>query len=169
VFISPSVFIMEIYNVYSEVENMFVENWGEILLPSFHKKLNNCAEFFIYSETVCAFTYPCGMLSLVSMYCHLCGRYRNKIFRSFQTWKEVMLLSTRKRSPGCTRSPYSFKERRAKKSIRLMCYLNSKINISWDKSLLQRFQLVDRDRKESFEVGVPGWQKDSWYVGNVRY
>lgn len=156
---------MEIYNVYSEVENKFVENLGEILLHSFHKKLNDCAGFFIYSETVCAFTYP----SPVFMCCHLCRRYQNKIFRSYQTWKEVMPLSTRKRSPGCSRSPYSIKKRRAKKGIRLMCYLNSKINISQHKSLLQRFQLVDRDRKESFEVGVPGWQKDPWYVGNVRY
>ena len=36
-----------------------------------------------------------------------------------------------------------------------MCYLNSKINILQHKILLQRFQLVDRDRKESFEVDVP--------------
>jgi len=154
---------MEIHNVYSEVENMFFENLGEILLHRFHKKLNNCVGFFIYSVTVRAFTYPCGVLSLVCVCCHLCGRYQNKIFRSFWTWKEVMLSSTHKRSPGCICSPYSFKERRTKKGISLMCYLNSKINILQHKILLQRFQLVDRDRKESFEVDVPSWQKDSWY------
>jgi hypothetical protein len=61
----------------------------------------------------------------------------------------MLLLSGLKTSPG------SFKERWAQKGIRIMCYLNSKINISQHKIYLQKLQLEEQNRKENFEVGVP--------------
>jgi hypothetical protein len=123
VFISPSVFILEIYNVYSEVENVFVENLGEILLHRFHKKLNSCAGFFVYSEIVCAFTYSCGVLSLVFMYCQLCGRYQNKIFLSFQTWKEVMPFQHVKGRPAVVVAHIPSRNERRRKVLDLCAIL----------------------------------------------